>query len=180
MRNNGSYRRFYSRIRRATDTRAIGELMKQANEARQDGSLSIKHFIALNTATDNQRERLLSAPLSATAYKLIDEIVAASEKKLGYLGWAMYGDNNPSHPIHKLNSCEQTRAWEIWNGCKEREPSARWRDHKRRRAEGSRFTIIVDGRKRLLANPPCIPHNPARPELRLSLAAPIMCSSFYL
>jgi len=180
MRNNGSYRRFYSRIRRATDTRAIGELMKQAYEARQDGSLSIKHFIALNTAADNQRERLLSAPLSATAYKLIDEIVAASEKKLGYLGWAMYGDNNPSHPIHKLNSCEQTRAWEIWNGCKEREPSARWRDHKRRRAEGSRFTIIVDGRKRLLANPPCIPHNPARPELRLSLAAPIMCSSFYL
>jgi hypothetical protein len=55
----------------------------------------------------------LSAPLSATAYKLIDEIVAASEEKLGYLGWAMYGDNNPSHPIHKLNSCEQTRVWEV-------------------------------------------------------------------
>jgi hypothetical protein len=113
MRNNRSYRRFYAMIRRATDTRAIGELMKQAYEARQDGNLSVKHFIALNTAADNQRERLLSAPLSATAYKLIDEIVAASEKKLGYLGWAMYGDNNPSHPIHKLNSCEQTRVWEI-------------------------------------------------------------------
>src|SRR5262247_782997 len=119
MRNNRSYRRFYARIRRATDTRAIGELMKQAYEARRDGNLSVKHFIALNTAADNQRERLLSAPLSATAYKLIDEIVAASEKKLGYLGWAMYGDNNPSHPIHKLNSCEQTRVWEVWNGCKE-------------------------------------------------------------
>jgi hypothetical protein len=118
MRNNRSYRRFYARIRRATDTRAIGELMKQAYEARQDGNLSIKHFIALNTAADNQRERLLSAPLSATAYKLIDELVAASEKKLGYLGWVMYGDNNPSHPIHKLNSCEQTRVWEVWNGCK--------------------------------------------------------------
>src|SRR5262245_25737630 len=75
MRNNSSYRRFYARIRRATDTRAIGELMKQAYEARQDGNLSFKHFIALNTAADNQRERLLSAPLSATAYKLIDEIV---------------------------------------------------------------------------------------------------------
>jgi hypothetical protein len=119
MRNNRSYRRFYARIRRATDTRAIGELMKQAYGARQDGNLSVKHFIALNTAGDNQRERLLSAPLSATAYNLIDEIVAASEKKLGYLGWAMYGDNNPSHPIHKLNTCEQTRVWEVWNGCKE-------------------------------------------------------------
>jgi hypothetical protein len=37
----------------------------------------------------------------------------ASEKKLGYLGWAMYGDNVPSHPIHPLNSCEQTRVWEV-------------------------------------------------------------------
>jgi hypothetical protein len=57
MRNNNSYRRFYARIRRATDAKAIGELMKQAYEARQDGNLSVKHFIALNTATDNQRER---------------------------------------------------------------------------------------------------------------------------
>jgi hypothetical protein len=94
MRNSRSYRRFYTRIRRATDARAIGELMKQAYETRQNGEISVKHFIALNTAAENQRERLLSAPLSATAYKLIDEIVVASEKKLGYLGWAMYGDNN--------------------------------------------------------------------------------------
>ena len=75
--------------------------------------MSVKHFIALNTAADNQRERLLSAPLSATAYRLIEEIVTASEKKLGYLGWAMYGDNVPSHPNHTLNSCEQTRVWEV-------------------------------------------------------------------
>jgi hypothetical protein len=113
MRNNRSYRRFYTRIRHATDARAIGALMKQAYEARQNGEISIKHFIALNTAAENQRERLLSASLSATAYRLIAEIVAASEKKLGYLGWAMYGDNNPLHPIHKLNSCEQTRVWEV-------------------------------------------------------------------
>jgi hypothetical protein len=113
MRNNRSYRRFYTGIRRATDTRAIGELMKQAYEARQNDNLSVKHFIALNTAADNQRERLLSAPLSATAYRLIEEIVTASEKKLSYLGWAMYGDNNPSHPVHTLNSQEQVRVWEV-------------------------------------------------------------------
>ena len=113
MRNKRSYRGFYARIRRSTDTRAIGELMKQAYEARQNGEMSVKNFIALNTAADNQRERLLSAPLSSNAYKLIEEIVVASEKKLGYLAWAMYGANQPSHPIHKLNSCEQTRVWEV-------------------------------------------------------------------
>ncbi len=113
MRNNRSYRRFYSRIRRATDTKVIGELIKQAYEARQDGEMSVKHFITLNTAADNQRERLLSAPLSAAAYRLIEEIVRASEKKLAYLGWAMYGDNAPSHLIHTLSSCEQTRVWEV-------------------------------------------------------------------
>jgi hypothetical protein len=113
MRNNRSYRRFYAEIRRATDTKAIGELMQQAYEARRNDKLSVKHFIALNTAADNQRERLLSAPLSATAYRLINEILTASEKKLGYLGWAMYGDNNPSHPVHTLSSREQTRIWEV-------------------------------------------------------------------
>jgi hypothetical protein len=95
MRNNRPYRRYYSRIRRATDMKAVGELMKQAYEARQDGKMSVKHFIALNTAADNQRERLLAAPLSAAAYQLMGEIVRASDKKLGYLGWAMYGDNVP-------------------------------------------------------------------------------------
>src|SRR5499427_8986876 len=39
MRNNRSYRRFYSRIRRATDMKAIGELVKQAYEARQDSDM---------------------------------------------------------------------------------------------------------------------------------------------
>ena len=91
MRNNRSYRRFYTRIRRTTDTKAVGELMKQAYEARQNDNLSVKHFIALNAAASNQRERLLSAPLSSAAYKLIEEIVTASEKKLRYLAWAMYG-----------------------------------------------------------------------------------------
>jgi hypothetical protein len=113
MRNNRSCRRFYSRIRRATDTKVIGEMMKRAYEARQDGEMSVKHFITLNTAADNQRERLLSAPLSATAYRLIEEIVRASENNLTYLGWAMYGENVPSHFIHTLNSCEQTRVWEF-------------------------------------------------------------------
>jgi hypothetical protein len=113
MRKNRSYRLFYGGIRRATDTRTVGEVMKQAYEARQSGEISLKHLTALKTAANNQRERLLSAPLSATAYKLVEEILTASEKKLGYLTWAMYGDNDPSHPIHRLNSQERTRVWEV-------------------------------------------------------------------
>jgi hypothetical protein len=55
----------------------------------------------------------LSTPLSATALKLIKEITTASEKKLKYLAWAMYGNNQPSHPIHMLRSQEQIRVWEV-------------------------------------------------------------------
>jgi hypothetical protein len=118
LRNNRSYRKYYARIRRATDIKRIGELMMRAYEARQKGQMSVKQFIALNTAVDNQRERLLSGPLSATAYKLIEEIVKASEKKLRYLAWAMYGDNQPFHPIHTLDPQEQTRIWEVMTAAK--------------------------------------------------------------
>ena len=120
MRSNRSYRRFYRGIRYATDIAAISALIKEAYKARQNGELSVKHFIALNTAVDNQRDRLLSAPLSAAAYRLIEEIVLASEKKLGYLAWAMYGENESSHPIHMLNSQEQTRVWEVMTARKAR------------------------------------------------------------
>ncbi len=113
LRKSRSYRCFYQEIRHTIDTRTVGELMKQAYEARQIGEISVKQFIALNAAAEIQRERLLSEPLSATAYKLIKEIDTASEKKLGYLAWAMYGDNQPTHLIHTLDSREQTCVWEV-------------------------------------------------------------------
>jgi hypothetical protein len=118
QRKNRAYRHFYIGIRHAADTGEVSELMKQAYEVRQNGELSVKHFIALNTAAANQRERLSSTPLSATALKLIKEITTASEKKLKYLAWAMYGNNQPSHPIHTLHSREQTRVWEVMTACK--------------------------------------------------------------
>jgi len=113
LRNSQLYRQFYGQIRRSTDTRTVGQVMQQAYEARKDDLITVKHLTALKTAASNQRERLLSAPLSADAYRLIREIMAASEKKLGYLSWAMYGENDPSHPIHSLNSQERQRAWEF-------------------------------------------------------------------
>ncbi|MCI0664814.1 MAG: hypothetical protein L0220_27440, partial [Acidobacteria bacterium] len=118
QRKNRAYRHLYIGIRRATGTGEVGELMKQAYEVRQNGDLSVKHFIALNTAAANQRERMLSKPLSATALKVIKEITTASERRLKYLAWTMYGNNQPSHPIHTLRSQEQTRVWEVMTACK--------------------------------------------------------------
>jgi len=113
LRNSRLYRQFYGQIRRATDTTTVGQVMQQAHEAKKARLITVKNLTALKTAADNQRERLLLAPLSGAAYRLIKEIMAASEKKLGYLGWAMYNGNEPSHPIHSLNPQERQRVWEF-------------------------------------------------------------------
>jgi len=112
MRRHRVYREFYHAIRRATDTKTVGELMKQAYEARQLGSLPLKHFTTLKTAAQLQRERLHSAPLSRTAFQLLKEINNASQEKLKFFSWACYGSNQPQHPIHSLPAQEQARVWE--------------------------------------------------------------------
>jgi hypothetical protein len=112
LRANRAYRRFHKAIRGAKDTRAVGEAMKQAYEARQLGSLPLKHFTALKTASILQRERLQSARLSTTAFKLVKEINAASEARLRYLSWAFYGQNQPGHLIHTLPDQDRSRVWE--------------------------------------------------------------------
>ena len=88
------------------------KLMKQAYEARPIGSLSLKHFTTLNTAAQLQRLRLKSAPMSRTAADLLKEIETASDGKLRFLRWAMYGNNQPQHPVHKLSAQEVERIWE--------------------------------------------------------------------
>jgi hypothetical protein len=112
LRTNRTYRRFHKAVRGAADTKTIGELMKQAYEARQSGALPLKHFTTLKTAADLQRVRLQSARLSQTAHRLIQEINSASGAKLRFLSWALYGNNQPDHPVHTLSNQEQTRIWE--------------------------------------------------------------------
>jgi hypothetical protein len=111
LHNNPIYRSFHKAIRKAADTRIVGKLMQRAYEARQLGILPVKQFIALKTASMLQRERLLSARLSQTALRLIKEINNASPKRLGYLSWAFYGDNQPAHPIHSLSGQDTSRVW---------------------------------------------------------------------
>lgn len=43
---------------------------------------------------------------------LIREINAASERKLRFLKWVMYGENKKDHPIHTLSTGEQSRIWQ--------------------------------------------------------------------
>ncbi len=123
LRNNRAYRQFHKAIRGAKDTRVVSETMKRAYEARQSGSLPLKHFVALKAASTLQRERLESARLSSTAFKLINEINTASEARLRYLSWAFYGANQPNHPIHKLAAQETSRVWSALKARKQ-EPAA--------------------------------------------------------
>jgi hypothetical protein len=111
LRNNRAYRQFHKAIRGAKDTRVVSETMKRAYEARQSGSLPLKHFVALKAASTLQRERLESTRLSGAAFKLIKEINAASEARLRYLAWALYGNNQPGHPFHKLTGQDTCRVW---------------------------------------------------------------------
>lgn len=112
LRTGQTYRRFHKAIRGASDTKEIGALMKQAYAEKQAGALPLKHFTALKTVADLQRERLEDAQLSRTAFALIKEIDSATEAKLRFLSWAFYGNNQPEHPIHVLPVQEQSRVWE--------------------------------------------------------------------
>ena len=114
-----AYREFHKAIRRTTDTRTVGGLMKRAYEARMSGGLPLKHFTALNTAASLQRERLQSARLSVTAMGLLKEVNTASRSKLRFLSWACYGNNQPNHPIHIIPSQEASRIWDAIRARKE-------------------------------------------------------------
>ncbi|MBL8207567.1 MAG: hypothetical protein JNM09_25265 [Blastocatellia bacterium] len=111
LRNNSLYRQFHKTIRGAQDARMISETMKRAYEVRQTGTLPLKHFTALKTAAELQRERLGLQQLSAPAFRLVREIQSASPARLRYFSWAFYGANQPTHVIHALPAQEQARVW---------------------------------------------------------------------
>jgi hypothetical protein len=112
LRTNKVYRGFHKAVRSARDTKALSETMKSAYQARQSGTLSLKHFIGLNTASKLQRERLERARLSKNAHLLLKEVKRANNAKLRYLAWAMYGTNQPDHPVHKLPEQEKSIVWQ--------------------------------------------------------------------
>ncbi len=112
LRTNRAYREFHKAVRGAKDTKTLGETMKKAYAARETGALPLKHFTALTTASKLQRIRLENARPSKDAHSLLKEVKQASDGKLRYLAWAMYGDNQPAHPVHKLLSHERAAVWQ--------------------------------------------------------------------
>lgn len=111
LRRNEVYQSVYLQIRRAKDTTVLSQTAEIARRAKDEKRLSLKEYTALSTVAKSQFARLADARASATLYRLEKEISRADSRKIGYLKWAMYGMNCPTHPIHGLPKQEVQRAW---------------------------------------------------------------------
>ena len=144
---------FYRMIRKADDTKVVGQAMKDAYAAKESGELSLKHFTLLKTASVLQRERLERAPLSKEARRLIREVETASLAKLRYLSWAFYGTNHSEHLIHSLPTHIVSKIWDTLKirkleisgmvGQNSRQPGAVAAKAKRRVVGGARALTAV-------------------------------------
>ena len=111
LRRNAVYQSIYLQIRRAKDTATLAQTAEIARRAKVEKRLSLKEYTALSTVAKSQFARLTDARPSATLYRLEKQIATADSRKIGYLKWAMYGTNQPAHPIHSLPRQEVQRAW---------------------------------------------------------------------
>lgn len=111
LRRNEVYQNIYLKIRNAKDTAVLTQTAEIARHAKEEKRLNLKEYTALSTVAKSQFGRLNSARPSSTLYRLVKEIEAADSRKIGYLKWAMYGTNQPAHPVHNLPKQEVQRAW---------------------------------------------------------------------
>ena len=112
LRRNEVYQSVYLQIRRAKDTAVLKETGDRARRAKDEKRLSLKEYTALVAVAKSQFARLASSRPSPALYRLEKEIARAdSQRKIGYLKWAMYGTNCPTHAIHNLPKQEVQRAW---------------------------------------------------------------------
>jgi len=111
LRRNNVYQSIYLQIRRAKDTATLAQTAEVARRAKDEKRLSLKEYTALSTVAKSQFARLSDARPSQTLYRLEKEIAAADSRKIGYLKWAMYGSNQPAHPVHSLPKQEIQKAW---------------------------------------------------------------------
>ena len=111
LRRNAVYQSIYLQIRRAKDTATLAQTAEIARRAKDEKRLILKEYTALSTVAKSQFARLSDARASATLYRLEKEISRADLRKIGYLKWAMYGANQPAHPVHSLPKQEVQRAW---------------------------------------------------------------------
>jgi hypothetical protein len=111
LRRNEVYQTIFLAIRGTTDTAALAQTGATARTAKDERRLSLKEYTALVTAAKTQFARLSNARPSMPLYKLLREINRADVRKIGYLKWAMYGQNQPAHPVHSLPKQEVAAAW---------------------------------------------------------------------
>lgn len=111
LRRNEVYQNIYLKIRGANDTAVLANTAEIARRAKDDKRLNLKEYTALSTVAKSQFGRLGSARPSVMLYALEKEIQSADSRKIGYLKWAMYGMNQPAHPVHSLPKQEVQRAW---------------------------------------------------------------------
>lgn len=111
LRRNPVYQTIYLQIRRAKDTAILTQTAEIARKAKDEKRLSLKEYTALSTVAKSQFARLAAARPSARFYQLEKEINRADSRKIGYLKWAMYGSNQPAHPVHSLPKQEVQKAW---------------------------------------------------------------------
>ena len=111
LRRNDVYQSIYLQIRRAKDTAILTQTAEIARRAKDEKRLGLKEYTALSTVAKSQFARLSNARPSQALYRLEKEIAAADSRKIGYLKWAMYGANQPAHPVHGLPKQEVQRAW---------------------------------------------------------------------
>jgi hypothetical protein len=111
LRRSEIYQSIYLQIRRAKDTSVLKQTGESARSAKDEKRLSLKEYTALSTVAKSQFARLASNCPSPALFRLEKEISAADSRKIGYLKWAMYGTNCPTHPVHDLPKQEVQRAW---------------------------------------------------------------------
>ncbi len=111
LRRNGMYQSIYLQIRRAKDTAILAQTAEIARRAKDEKRLNLKEYTALSTVAKSQFARLAGMRPSPALYRLEKEINRADSRKIGYLKWAMYGTNCPSHAIHSLPKQEVQKAW---------------------------------------------------------------------
>ena len=113
LRRNAVYQSIYLQIRRAKDTADLSQTAEIARRAKDEKRLSLKEYTALSTVAKSQFARLAGERPSPALYRLEIEISRADSRKVGYLKWAMYGTNCPTHAIHNLPKQEVQKAWAL-------------------------------------------------------------------
>lgn len=102
------YQNLHTEIRKTSDTAEVARLKKEAyNAFKEQKTLSLKEFTALNTAAKSQETRL-SDKTSAATRKMLAEIAVASSNRVRYIKFFLYNDEQ----IQNLTRQEKQRLWE--------------------------------------------------------------------